>query len=175
MLIGRQTRLFPDELDAYTCCASTSTLVTCLAASVAATGKSGALNTLSDVFTLCAFVRNSWAALEGASGLTLAEIDATELLAEEAHTALSHKPHERKDIAKLADLRRRVFTLFFNAYDEARRGVAYLRWKEGDADEIAPSLLRGRGKRKAEEAAAEAAAPVVTAPLPWEEQPRAET
>lgn len=131
-------------------------------------GKAGALHTLSDVFAMCSFVRNNWSALEGASAIKMAEIDTTEQLAEEAHTALARKPYERADLDQLADLRRRVFTLFFDAYDEARGGVAYLRWKQGDAEQIAPSLLRDRRRHKAEESVA-VAAPVVAAPLPWEE------
>ncbi|WP_437907778.1 hypothetical protein WME95_07775 [Sorangium sp. So ce327] len=32
------------------------------------------------------------------------------------------------------------------ADDQTRRAVAYLRWDEGDADTIAPSLYKGRGR-----------------------------
>lgn len=41
----------------------------------------------------------------------------------------------------------RVFTLFFRTYDEVRRAVCYLRWNEGDANRIAPSLYVRRRKR----------------------------
>lgn len=40
-----------------------------------------------------------------------------------------------------------AFTLFATAYNECRRGVSHLRWHEGDATEIVPSLYRGRGGR----------------------------
>jgi hypothetical protein len=36
-----------------------------------------------------------------------------------------------------------------HAYDQTRRAVIYLRWNEGDADTIAPSLYKGRGGRAA--------------------------
>ncbi|WP_437293039.1 hypothetical protein [Sorangium sp. So ce426] len=36
-----------------------------------------------------------------------------------------------------------------HAYDQTRRAIAYLRWNEGDADTIAPSLYKGRGGRAA--------------------------
>lgn len=52
-----------------------------------------------------------------------------------------------------ADMRVRIFTLLVRAYDEAVRGIAYLRWHHGDADQILPSLYsahsrarRGRSK-----------------------------
>ncbi len=38
-----------------------------------------------------------------------------------------------------------TYTLFFNAYDDARRAIAYLRWHSNDAEKIAPSLFSGRG------------------------------
>jgi len=37
--------------------------------------------------------------------------------------------------------------LVVNTYDEVRRAVHYLRWREGDAEEIAPSLYSGRRRR----------------------------
>ena len=46
-----------------------------------------------------------------------------------------------------ADRRARAYTLFVRAYGEVRRGLSYLRWHEGDMDQIAPSLYRGRGGR----------------------------
>jgi hypothetical protein len=52
--------------------------------------------------------------------------------------------------AATADMRARAFTLFTRAYDDARRAVIFLRWHEGDADSIAPSLHPGKsaGKKK---------------------------
>ncbi|WP_437627106.1 hypothetical protein [Sorangium sp. So ce1151] len=46
-----------------------------------------------------------------------------------------------------ADKRARAFALLVHAYDQTRRAVAYLRWNEGDADTVAPSLYKGRGGR----------------------------
>ena len=43
----------------------------------------------------------------------------------------------------------RAFTLFSRAYDATRGAVTYLRWNEGDADDIAPSLYKGREGRSA--------------------------
>jgi hypothetical protein len=37
--------------------------------------------------------------------------------------------------------------LFLKAYDETRRAVKFLRWRERDAETIVPSLYRGRGGR----------------------------
>ena len=42
-------------------------------------------------------------------------------------------------------MRARAYTLF---YDDARRAVIFLRWHEGDADSIAPSLHPGKSASK---------------------------
>ena len=68
-----------------------------------------------------------------------------------------------------ADRRQRAFSLFVKAYDQARRAIQYVRWEQGDADSIAPSLYSGRGnsnvKRRAEDAQV-TPAPVVQVPAP---------
>jgi hypothetical protein len=43
-----------------------------------------------------------------------------------------------------AEQRVRAYTLFVKAYEETRRAVAYLRWHEGDLDDIMPSLFANR-------------------------------
>lgn len=56
-----------------------------------------------------------------------------------------------------AALRAAAFTLLHRAYEENRRGMAFLRYHERDADEIAPSLYTARprpaGGRQADDAA----------------------
>jgi len=44
--------------------------------------------------------------------------------------------------------RTRAYTLLANAYDACRQALSYIRWKEGDADTIAPPLDRKRPGRK---------------------------
>lgn len=50
------------------------------------------------------------------------------------------------------ELRQRVFTLFINDYDEMRRAATYLRWREGDADALVPSLFARSRRERAEPA-----------------------
>lgn len=54
----------------------------------------------------------------------------------------------RADIEAAADMRKRAFTLFVHMYEEARRVVVYLRWHQGDADELAPLLHAKERQRK---------------------------
>ncbi len=109
-------------------------------------GANGAKNPATDVITLCALVRKQWPALTGRTGIDLGEIDRAEQLAEALQAALARAEHSDSAKVAAADLRQRVYTLFFNAYDEARRAIAFLRWREGDAHEIAPSLMALRSK-----------------------------
>ncbi len=128
-------------------------------------GAKGAKNTATDVITLCALIRKQWAALDGRTGIALGEIDRAELLAEELQSALARAENADSGVAAAAELRQRVYTLFFNAYDEARRAVSFLRWREGDANELAPSLMALRSKKARSERREEPEPEVVKQPV----------
>jgi hypothetical protein len=86
-----------------------------------------------------------WAAIEGRSGITRADIDRAGELNQEIFKYLGERAVNGGDLAQLAVLRAQNFTLIVRAYDELRRAIAYLRYHEGDVDEIAPSLFANRG------------------------------
>jgi hypothetical protein len=44
-------------------------------------------------------------------------------------------------------MRQKAYALLIHAYDECRRGIAFLRARHGDADQIAPSLYLKQRKR----------------------------
>ncbi|MBI5482654.1 MAG: hypothetical protein HY906_27620 [Deltaproteobacteria bacterium] len=73
--------------------------------------------------------------------LPLPEVGAQLLAALGLKQARTEKPKES------VDRRDRAFTLLVNACDTFQRAVAYLRWNEGDADAIAPSLFDYRSGR----------------------------
>jgi hypothetical protein len=50
-------------------------------------------------------------------------------------------------IDEASNNRQRAFTLLLTAYSQVRRAITYLRWNEGDADSIAPSLYAARRKK----------------------------
>ena len=141
-------------------------------------GANGGKNTATDVVTLCALVREKWPVLAGRTLITLAELDQAEQLAEALQSALARADHADASVAATLDMRQRVYTLFFNAYDQARRAVAFLRWSKGDAHQIAPSLmaLRSKGSRKKEEERTEPqGAQPSGSPLPVDLEPAAIT
>src|SRR5262249_4506170 len=59
--------------------------------------------------------------------------------------ALASKKHRNTDTEAQ---RARAVTLLANAYDACRQALAYLRWKEGDAESVAPSLFKTRPGRR---------------------------
>lgn len=50
--------------------------------------------------------------------------------------------------ADSADRRARAFTLLSRAYSACRRAAAYIRWEQGDVDELVPPLVRRGPGRK---------------------------
>ena len=89
--------------------------------------------------------RVDWAKLSGHTTLREHELDAAESTAAELNHAFATRAERYKALQAANEQRRRNFTLLARAYDEVRRGIHFLRWYEGDADDIAPSLYQGRG------------------------------
>jgi hypothetical protein len=85
-------------------------------------------------------LKDSWSTIEGNSATQPREIDRAFRVAARMLRAVGLREQNHANVVAAADMRTRAFTLFIRAYDDARRAVIYLRWHEGDADAIAPSL-----------------------------------
>ena len=123
----------------------------------------GYKNVAFDVLGLVGLFRERAQALAGKTAVTAQELDHAAERAQQLVTAVGLKEQSSVGVTAAALLRQQAFTLFTQAYDEARRAIGFLRWHAGDGDTIAPSLWAGRGGRKAGEP--EPTAPVV-APTP---------
>jgi hypothetical protein len=129
-------------------------------------GPHGYRNLAFDLFTLASLLRDNWDRIAGKTAVQTEELDQAETLADRLLTAVGMKEQQPVVAAESSDIRQRAFSLFVNAYDDARRAVSYLRWHQGDVDEVAPSLYAGRGgntKRKPE--------PQPPAPAPDDSEP----
>ncbi len=104
-----------------------------------------------DVLQLVAALRDSWDELRTKTGLTRLDLDEAERGAHQLVTMVGTRKQRGRSAS--AELRLRAYTLMASTYDDARRAITFLRWKDGDADDIAPSLFRGRGHRPARRAA----------------------
>ncbi len=94
---------------------------------------------------LAVLFKEGWGKISGKTAVEKHEIDRAAELGPAVLVASAAKKHKNTD----TELQRaRAFALLVNAYDSCRQALAYLRWKEGDADTIAPSLFKKRPGRK---------------------------
>ncbi|AUX23596.1 hypothetical protein SOCEGT47_041230 [Sorangium cellulosum] len=110
----------------------------------------GHMDTANDLVALSALFSASWPEIASKTAATEDEVKRAGELGPLLLAALGVREHGAAPLPTDAtDKRARAFSLFVRAYDQTRRAVAYLRWDEGDADEIAPSLYKGRRGRGA--------------------------
>ena len=129
----------------------------------------GNLDAANDLVALSALFAAAWANIENRTTVTWEEVERAALLGPQILIALGERsmPMATEPGALTPnDRRQRAFTLFVRAYDECRRAATYLRWHEGDADELIPSLYGGRNVPRRGPAASEDPAPSATSPGP---------
>jgi len=99
-----------------------------------------------------------WADVAGRVPMLKPQVEQATELGRSLLAALGAKV-ENRALAAARDQYQRAFSLLVDAWDELRRGVVYLRWHDGDADELAPSLfaLRPAARAKKVETAPEPA------------------
>ena len=110
--------------------------------------------TIDSAMVLVSVLRRSWATIGGITPITeqdLADIEAVALRLTDALAT--------RDQASLrgpaTDLRLRAINDAFRTYDQLRRMMTFLRWDEGDVDQILPSIFVGRGRKPASDVAAD--------------------
>lgn len=110
-------------------------------------GPVGYKNQAADLVAMVALYRDHREALAGRIGLDDADINEAESLAYQLYGAIGERDQMPVTVAATTEARQRMFTLFMRTYDSIRRIVHYLRWDEGDADEIGPSVYAGRRRK----------------------------
>lgn len=101
-----------------------------------------------DLRLMTMIARDNWAVIQGKCALELADIDRASELASIITRLHALRKETQAVIVNSNDLRARVYTLLWRDYNETRRMVTFLRWHEGDVDEIAPSLCAKRKPSK---------------------------
>lgn len=107
----------------------------------------GYRDTAFDLVALVNLYRSKWSEIEGRTGVSLAELEQAEIVADRLITAIGEREQAPVKRSVAIDDRMRAFTLCTDAYTHARHAIAYLRFNHGDANAIAPSLYLGRGGR----------------------------
>lgn len=125
-------------------------------------GPVGYRNVASDLLMIANMLRGNWATVGSKTAVTEAELDRAEIVGDQLVNDIGVRNVAPAVVAAVALERQQTFTLAVNAYDHVRRGVGYVRWDHGDADEIAPSLYSGRRKKGSETKAASEVEPANT-------------
>jgi hypothetical protein len=97
---------------------------------------------LTKFLRLCCLLQQNCDRVERETSLQRCEIAHAELLTDLA----SMKAEQGEDLYAVQSAasanRQRAFTLFLRSYDQVRRATQFVRWNIGDADDIAPPLVR---------------------------------
>ena len=125
-------------------------------------GNVGFTNQIFDAFQVVTLLRKHWADVEPNSGVTAAELDDAERLAQRFAQVLADREKAASQTGELAEMRQRAYTGLLDTWDQVRRAVIYLRWNEGDAENIAPSLWANRSRHPGKQT--DAPTPVIAAP-----------
>jgi hypothetical protein len=132
--------------------------------------RSGFRNIAFDLLEYVALFRDHWSAVRGRTRVTVAKLQNVEMLAEELLTAAATREAAKQSKESTADKRNRAFRVFIEAYEDVRRVVGFARWKEKDADQIAPSL-HGETAQGSNEGAGAANVPEPNFPEPMAPEP----
>lgn len=119
-----------------------------------------------DLKAMSALVHAEWPRIQGKTMITLEAMDEAAKLAGRILVAVGERDANPVAEAQAQKQRDKAYTLVVRTYAKARRALSYLRFAEGDADTILPSLYAGRGGRRPGKAGAEnanAAAPAANA------------
>jgi hypothetical protein len=111
----------------------------------------GHLDTVNDLLALGTLFHEAGPELLAKTPLTRADIERATELGELLLEALGLREQGTDGSGEAREAEERLakaYELLYRAYDECRRAVTYLRWREGDADEIVPSLLQSRRRTR---------------------------
>jgi len=135
----------------------------------------GYLQLSNDLGILSRVLTDCWPEIEGRCAVPRDDVQRAAYLREHFVRALSRREQRPENMALAAELRQRVFTLLYRAYDATRRGVVYVRWEQRDWDAYAPSLFVGHGGSRRVKPTEPSEAPLATSPEPSPALPAAES
>ncbi len=128
---------------------------------------SGYKDVASDVVALVGLYRGKWTLVENLCSVTEADLDRGAQIGPYLFAMVSKR--EQKPVRPGLDSQRvrAAWTLLDRAYDQCRRGLNFLLWKEGELDRVAPSLRRNASSRStSREVEVEVASEAVVPPAP---------
>jgi hypothetical protein len=110
----------------------------------------GYRNASEHLTALTKLFKDYWAEIGVKTGVTMQQIDRGAVLAVQLLEGSIDRMHAPLNPTEATLARERAYTLFYRAYDELRRAVTFLRWKEGDTERFVPTLFLRNPRRKGE-------------------------
>lgn len=110
----------------------------------------GHIDTANDLVELSVLFGESGDKLAGQTPVTEADVGRAAELGFQLLDALGQRDlgtDGSSTPARQEEDRVKAFWLFHDVYEESRRAMTYVRWREGDADLLVPSLFSGRRRR----------------------------
>lgn len=118
---------------------------------------------VTDTIALASWFGSLPSTVRAQTKITDAELEHAQRAAVSFGAAFAQRDQARAGSSAAARDRARMFTLFSRTYERVRQMLTYVRWFEGDVEQIAPSLYAGRGTRRSND---DVAAPMPAAPMP---------
>jgi hypothetical protein len=103
--------------------------------------------TAASTLILVSLMREAWSRISGKTPVTLEDLSVAESKAASMSRLLGQR-EQGTNRHRAADQRARTLMLLIRSYGEVRRMIGFVRFWHDDADDIAPSLWAGRGKRR---------------------------
>jgi hypothetical protein len=110
----------------------------------------GYVDLIDDLLALARMLEELWPRVRDSVMTTREELERAVSLSAQLQTALALQEARQTPLTPPEGrrfVRSQAFTLFYRAYQQARRGVVFLRWDEGDAHLFVPSLFTRKPRR----------------------------
>lgn len=111
------------------------------------TGMKGYKLVAADLALLAGVLRKEWAKLHQKTPVTPDEVQEASRLGLEILAMVAERAGSPVVVAEANRMRAAAYNLLLQRYREVRAAVQFLRRREDDADELAPSLFAGRGHK----------------------------
>lgn len=111
-------------------------------------GGNGFNNLAEDLELLSRAMTSAWETIKGKALTPFEDVQTASRIGLRLTRIVGLREQGPARLAAATELRLRAFTLVSRTYEEAREAIGYLRRREGDLENIAPTLYPGKSRRK---------------------------